>query len=141
LLNPSNILRNKDKYKMTNKRLTLFPDYDEWSKEIFTSTFVNLCHNHMASLGYYSHIIKDQICIVDSTGSSSCTPGTLVGWRFVSEIEKFIANNGYPWFGDDSRTQVESSKGFAIVGQFANIVSELLQREPEIIENEKNETI
>jgi len=126
---------------MANKRLTLFPDYEDWTKEIFTSKFVNLCHNHMADLGYYSQIFKDQICIIDSTGSSSCTPGTLVGWRFVNEIEKFISENGYPWFGNNDRTQEEISKGFSIVGQFANIISELLQKEPETIQDEKDESI
>lgn len=114
---------------ITEKRLTLFPDYDEWSKDIFSKKFMDLCCNHMTSLGYYSISVKDQICIIDSEGSSSCTPGTLVGWKFVNEIEKFIAKNGYPWFGDENRTQEEVSKGFAIVGQFSNIISVLLNNE------------
>ena len=114
---------------MTDKRLILFPETDTWIKGIYSKAFVNQCVNHVLSLGYHSTIIKDQICIINPDGESSCNPGTLVGWRFVNEIEQFISNNGYPWFSQSGRTPEEIAKGFAIVGQFANIISELIIKE------------
>lgn len=114
---------------MTDKRLILFPETDAWMRDIYSKKFVDQCVKHVISLGYHSTIIKDQICIISPNGESSCNPGTLVGWKFVNEIEEFISKNGYPWFGDTARTREEISKGFAIVGQFANIISELIIKE------------
>jgi hypothetical protein len=115
---------------MEEKTLSLFPDYEDLYSGIFEKSFINSCCNHMISLGYYSKIFKDRICIIDSAGESSCTRGTLVGWKFVDKIEEFISNNGYSWFGKrNDKNQEEISKEFAITVQFSNIISELLKKD------------
>lgn len=112
---------------MTDRILTLFPEFDSWTKKIFSRPFVVACTKHVISLGYSSRLVGEQICIIGPDGDSSCQQGTLVGWRFVNEIEKFVADNGMPWFSSQDRTQEEMSKGFAIIGQLANIISDLIK--------------
>jgi len=108
---------------------TLFPEFDEWTRIIFSQPFIDKCTEHVRSLGYVSKSSNDRLCIISSNGESSCTPGTLVGWRFVNEIECFIAVNGFPWFTASDRSQEEVSKGFAIAGQLSNIISESIKEE------------
>jgi hypothetical protein len=111
---------------MTDVRLTLFPELESWTKTIFSPKFIKSCTQHIVGLGYYSQLVKDEICIINSEGESSCTPGTLVGWRFVNDIEQFLSENGFPWFTAGDRSQEELAKGFTIAGQLANIISELI---------------
>ena len=111
---------------MTDVRLTLFPELEDWTKVIFSPKFIKSCTQHVIGLGYSSQVVKDQICIINKDGESSCNPGTLVGWRFVNDIEEFIVANGFPWFSASGRSQEELAKGFSIVGQVANIISELI---------------
>lgn len=108
---------------------TLFPEFDEWTRIIFSQTFIEKCTEHVRSLGYVSKSSNDRLCIISSNGESSCTPGTLVGWRFVNEIEEFISRNGFPWFTAIDRSQEEVSKGFAIAGQLSTIISENIKED------------
>ena len=112
---------------MTDKILTLFPEFDDWSKKIFSRPFVNACTKHVISLGYSSKLVGEQICIIGPNGDSSCQQGTLVGWKFVNVIEEFVADNGMPWFNSQGRTQEEVSKGFSIISQLANIIADLIK--------------
>ena len=111
---------------MTTKILTLFPELDDWTKKIFSRSFVDACAKHVIGLGYSSKFIGDQICIIGPEGDSSCQQGTLVGWRFVNDIEKFVADNDMPWFESMGRTPEELAKGFAIISQLASMVSNLI---------------
>ena len=116
-----------DTYNMTIT--TLFPEFDEWTRVIFSPAFIAKCTDHARSLGYVSRSSNDRLCIISANGESSCTPGTLVGWAFVNEIEEYISKNGFPWFTATDRSQAEVSKGFAIAGQLSNIISENLKEE------------
>jgi len=108
---------------------TIFESYfEEWSKRILGSQFIEMCSEHMISLGYFSKQIKDRICIIDPKGENSCHPGTLVGWRFFNEIELYLTSQGFPWAELNEQSQDKTSRSFYLVGQLAKEVSEKIKK-------------
>lgn len=101
---------------------------EQWSKEILSTEFKQKCAKHMLELGYTSKTSGDQLCIINSEGENSCQPGTLVGWKFVNEIETYLASNGFPWFTAE-RTQEELVKASSITSPLTKEITELIKND------------
>lgn len=105
-------------------RFTLFPEYQKELQKIYQPKFIQAIETHLLGLGYKSKIIGEELVIVGPDGGLSSSPGTLVGWKFVSEIENFLIQNGFPWMRYDSGN-IEKMRGvFSIVSDLARTISE-----------------
>ena len=102
---------------------------ESWGNEILSQEFKTSCALHLKGLGYLTKSVGDQVCIIDSDGESSCHPGTLVGWKFVDDIENYLSNNGFPWFKSQDRTPQEIAKGSHIVTALTKDIIESIKED------------
>lgn len=109
---------------MTTLRINLFPEYHKDLQKIYNPKFIKTIETHVKDLGYKSKIIGDELVIVGPDGGLSSSPGTLIGWRFVNEIEKFLIEKGYNWMQDSNSDREKTSVIFGIVSELAKTISE-----------------
>jgi hypothetical protein len=109
---------------MSTLRINLFPEYQKDLQKIYNPKFIKTIETHVKDLGYKSKIIGDELVIVGPDGGLSSSPGTLIGWRFVNEIEKFLIANGFDWMHDSHNDREKTSVIFGIVSELAKTISE-----------------
>lgn len=108
----------------------LFPEVSEVRNLVNDGEFISKCAVHLKIKGYTISMINEEICIFHE-GRSSCQSGTLVGWKYVNDIEKFIKPFVSEWCFSSERNQSEMSAVFAAVSEVATVVSK------RILEDEK----
>lgn len=110
---------------MENINVRLFPEVAEVRNLVNDLDFIQRCSKHVLNEGYSTKLIGDDICIF-LDGQSSCHSGTLVGWKYVSDIEKFVKMNVSEWCFSTERNQKEISAVFAAVSEVATKISKNL---------------
>jgi hypothetical protein len=100
-----------------------------WARTILSNKFKSECAKYMISLGYTSRTSGDQLFIINGEGENSGQPGTLVGWRFVNEMEDYLGNNGFPWFISPLRSQEELSKASTFMSTLTKEITELIKND------------
>ena len=116
------------KEEIKNINVRLFPEVAEVRNLVNDELFIDRCSEHVSSLGYSTKLIGDDICIF-LEGQSSCQKGTLIGWRYVNDIENFIKGNTSDWCFSPERSQQVISAVFAAVIEVATQVSKNLLNE------------
>jgi hypothetical protein len=110
---------------MNQVKVTLFPELEDLKNLSIDQDFLKECAEHVKGLGYSSRYSQDQICIFKD-GESSCLPGTLVGWRYVNEVEIYILLKLPEWYSRKDKTQEEVSRIFYLVSDIASNVSKFI---------------
>jgi hypothetical protein len=111
-----------------NINVRLFPEVAEVRNLVNDDDFIERCSGYVTGEGYSTRLIGEDICIF-LDGQSSCHSGTLVGWKYVSDIEKFVKSNVSDWCFSSERNQKEISAVFAAVSEVATKVSKNLLNE------------
>jgi hypothetical protein len=108
---------------MSNQvKVTLLPEIDEIKSLLENESFLGECEEHVRNIGYSAKNSGDRVCIF-YLGESSCQQGTLVGWRYVSEVESFVKNRVSAWLFSSERIPSEISLIWAAVSEVAICVS------------------
>jgi hypothetical protein len=109
-------------------KVTLFPEMEEIKNLTKNSEFLKECLDYIKNLGYSTLMINDQICII-LNGENSCHPGTLVGWKYVNDIESFIKPRVSEWYFSNERTQTDVSRIYTATSDIAGQISKILLNE------------
>lgn len=109
---------------MSTIRFTLFPEYQKEIQKIYHPRFIQAIETHILGLGYKSKIVGEELVIVGPDGGLSSSPGTLIGFKFVSEIEDFLIENGFSWMRPNSDDIEKMREIFSIVSELARTISE-----------------
>ena len=109
-------------------KVTLFPEMDEINNLTKNPEFLKECVDYIKNLGYSTLMTNNQICILIN-GESSCHKGTLVGWRYVNDVEEFIKPRVSVWYFSSERTQSEISRIYTATSDIAVQISKILSNE------------